>query len=162
MGILKSSSKRKKRSIKTEGASQTRQSVGRASRVNLKKSPVFAHQSEEEFAKILDYYRIRWLYEPRTFPLAWDQQGRVIESFTPDFFLPEFNLYLELTTLKQRLVTKKNHKLRRLKELYPKINIRLFYARDFRNLMIKYGLAGHIAAPDQPIKAAGESRTRRS
>jgi len=125
--------------------------------VKERNGPVFAHQSEKEFAKILDYYQIRWLYEPRTFPLAWDQQGKVIESFTPDFFLPEFNLYLELTTLKQSLVTKKNRKLRRLKELYPQINIRLFYARDFRNLMIKYGLEPHVAESKENVEAGAVS-----
>ncbi|MFQ6058843.1 MAG: hypothetical protein ACE5MB_08220 [Anaerolineae bacterium] len=105
-----------------------------------KKRPQFAHPSEEEFARILDFYQVEWLYEPRTFPLAWDERGNVTEAFTPDFYLPEVDLYVELTTLNQRLVTKKNRKLRRLRELYPEINIKLFYCRDFRSLMMKYGL----------------------
>lgn len=102
----------------------------------------FAHPSEEEFAHILDFYQLEWLYEPRTFPLEWDDNGTALESFTPDFYLPAFDLYIELTTLRQSLVTKKNRKLRRLRELYPTINIKLFYGRDFRSLMAKYGLAG--------------------
>lgn len=106
------------------------------------KPVVFAHDSEREFASILDFYRIEWVYEPRSFPLQWDSDGRLTESFTPDFYLPELDLYVELTTLKQSLVTKKNRKLRRLRELYPDINIKLFYGRDFRSLMAKYGLAG--------------------
>lgn len=105
-----------------------------------KKAPRFAHPSEEEFAKILDFYQLEWEYEPRSFPLEWDEEGRLLESFTPDFYLPAFDLYIELTTLKQSLVTKKNRKLRRLRELYPGINIKLFYGRDFRSLMAKYGL----------------------
>lgn len=105
------------------------------------KPVVFAHDSEREFASILDFYQIDWMYEPRTFPLQWDSEGRLIECFTPDFYLPEFDLYVELTTLKQSLVTKKNRKLRRLRELYPEINIKLFYGRDFRSLMAKYGLS---------------------
>ena len=99
----------------------------------------FAHQSERDFASILDFYQIEWRYEPRTFPLEWDSQGNVAESFTPDFYLPELDLYVELTTLKQSLVTKKNRKLRRLRELYPDVNIKLFYGRDYRRLMTKYG-----------------------
>ncbi|HYM91578.1 MAG TPA: hypothetical protein VEW91_08105, partial [bacterium] len=71
----------------------------------------FAHRSEAEFAKILDFYGIRWLYEPRTFPLEWDDRGYVIESFNPDFYLPEYDLFIELTTLKQSLVTRKNRKV---------------------------------------------------
>ena len=104
--------------------------------------PTFAHPSEAEFARILDFYQVPWHYEPRTFPLAWDESGRVIEAFTPDFYLPDADLYIELTTLNQRLVTKKNRKLRRLRELYPDIKIKLLYQRDVRALMFKYGLAG--------------------
>ena len=106
----------------------------------------FAHRSEAEFAKILDFYGIRWEYEPRSFPLEWDDGGRVIESFNPDFYLPEFDLYIELTTLKQSLVTRKNRKVRRLRELYPGINIKIFYGRDFRQLLLKYGFGSTAAA----------------
>ena len=102
--------------------------------------PAFAHPSEEEFAGILDFYQLSWEYEPRSFPLRRDAEGRVTESFTPDFYLPELDLYIELTTLKQSLVTRKNRKLRRLRELYPEIKIKLLYNRDYRNLLFKYGL----------------------
>jgi len=90
-------------------------------------------------ARILDFYAVRWEYEPTTFPILWNLDGDVIESFSPDFYLPELDLYLEMTTLKQRLVRKKNRKLRRLRELYPDIRIKLFYARDFRAMLLKYG-----------------------
>ena len=103
--------------------------------------PRFAHQSEAEFARLLDFYGIRWEYEPRSFPLQWDDHGRAVESFNPDFYLPEIDLYIELTTLKQNLVTKKNRKLRRLRELYPDIRVKIFYGRDYRSLLLKYGLA---------------------
>jgi hypothetical protein len=99
----------------------------------------FAHASEAEMARILDFYAVRWEYEPRTFPILWNLEGTVTESFSPDFYLPDLDLYLEMTTLRQKLVRKKNRKLRRLRELYPAINIKLFYARDFRELMLKYG-----------------------
>lgn len=90
-------------------------------------------------ARILDFYEVRWEYEPTTFPILWNLEGDVVESFAPDFFLPDLGMYLELTTLKQRLVRKKNRKLRRLRELYPDVRIKLFYARDFRAIMLKYG-----------------------
>jgi hypoxanthine phosphoribosyltransferase len=93
------------------------------------------------FANLLDFYRIAWEYEPRSFPVQYDADGRVLESFTPDFYLPEFDLYLELTTMKQSLVTKKNRKVRLLRQLYPKLNIQVFYQKDFENLIFKYGLA---------------------
>jgi len=101
----------------------------------------FAHPSEEIFANLLDFYRIAWEYEPRSFPIQWDRDGKVSESFTPDFHLPEFELYVELTTMKQSLVTKKNRKVKLLRELYPHINIQVFYQKDFENLIFKYGLA---------------------
>src|SRR4029077_1984853 len=86
----------------------------------------FAHPSEQEFARFLDYYRIRGQYEPVSFPIAWEG-SRVAEMFTPDFYLPEHDLYIELTTMKQSLVTPKNRKLRLLREVYPDINVRLLY-----------------------------------
>src|ERR671936_1640898 len=96
-------------------------------------------------ARIVDFYAVRWEYEPDTYPILWNLDGDVVESFAPDFYLPDLDLYLEMTTLKQRLVRKKNRKLRRLRELYPSVNIKLFYARDFRALMLKYGKLALVA-----------------
>lgn len=106
----------------------------------------FAHPSEEEFAKVLDYYQIRWEYEPKTFPLAWDEAGNATEAFSPDFYLVDFDLFIELTTLKQSLVTEKNRKIRRFRELYPEVTLKVFYGRDYRNLLAKYGLAKKISS----------------
>lgn len=108
---------------------------------------LFAHPSEEQFAHILSYYRIQWIYEPRTFPVRWDQAGRVVESFTPDFYLPELDLYVELTTLRQSLVTKKNRKLRLLRRLHPEVNVKLFYRSDFEQLLGKYAVMGKVPVP---------------
>lgn len=104
----------------------------------------FAHPSERIAAEILEFYQIRWEYEPTVFPLEWDGNGNVIASFSPDFYLPDLDLYIELTTMSQKLVTKKNRKVRRVRELYPDINIKIFYQRDFRNLLMKYGIPEHI------------------
>ncbi|HSP08381.1 MAG TPA: hypoxanthine phosphoribosyltransferase [Candidatus Dormibacteraeota bacterium] len=99
----------------------------------------FAHPSEQEFARFLDYYRIRWVYEPMSFPISWEEDARVSEMFTPDFYLPEHDLYIELTTMKQSLVTPKNRKLRLVRELYPEINVRLLYRKDYQQLLAKAG-----------------------
>ncbi len=106
----------------------------------------FAHPSEAEFARILDFYGVRWEYEPRSFPLRWEGD-RVLEMFTPDFYLPDLDLYVELTTLKQSLVTQKNRKLRQLRQLYPDIKIKLLYKRDYHRLLAKYGY-GPLAHAD--------------
>lgn len=102
--------------------------------------PHFAHSSEKEFAKLLDFYRIKWLYEPKTFILECDSEGNITSAFTPDFYLPDFDLYIELTTQRQRLVNYKNRKIKRLKELYPDINIKMIYGKDYKNILRKFGL----------------------
>ena len=116
------------------------------------RSTTFAHPSEEDFAKLLDFYCIEWLYEPRTFPLRWEGD-KIAEMFTPDFYLPELDLYVELTTLKQNLLTEKNRKLRRLKELHPEVNVRLLNKNDFLKLLAKYGYG-----PLGEAKVAGVDR----
>src|SRR6202171_5219968 len=103
----------------------------------------FAHPSEQEFARFLDYYRIRWVYEPMSFPIAWEGT-RVSEMFTPDFYLPEHDMYVELTTMKQSLVTPKNRKVRLLRELYPELNVRLLYRKDYQQLLAKAGYGAAV------------------
>lgn len=102
--------------------------------------PCFAHEVELECAKLLDYYGIPWMYEPHTFVLEEGPDGRVIEAFSPDFYLPEQDLYVELTVMKQSLVTRKNRKLRKLRERYPEVNVKLFYRRDIERLAQRYRL----------------------
>ena len=102
--------------------------------------PRFVNVAELEYAKILDYHGVPWLYEPRTFVLEEDEEGRVVEAFTPDFYLPDQDLFIEVTVMKQSLVTRKNRKLRKLRERYPEIRIKLFYKRDLERLAQRYGL----------------------
>lgn len=108
----------------------------------------FSHPAEEAFARVLDFYEVEWQYEPTTFPLEWDEDGRVITAFSPDFYLAEDDLYIELTTMKQSLVTKKNRKLRLLHELYPHVKCKLMYRKDVENLAVKYGLFENGPMPD--------------
>jgi hypoxanthine phosphoribosyltransferase len=107
--------------------------------------PRFGHPVELEFAKLLDFYGMPWQYEPTTFPLEWEDDGsggkRVTRAFTPDFYLPEQDLYIETTVMKQSLVTRKNRKLRELRVRYPEVRIKLFYRRDFEKLAQRFGFA---------------------
>ena len=96
--------------------------------------PRFVNEVELECAKMLDFYGVPWEYEPRTFVLEQDADGRVTSAFTPDFYLPEQDLYVEVTVMRQSLVTRKNRKLRELKRLYPEVNVKLFYRRDIERL----------------------------
>ena len=102
-------------------------------------APRFASPAELECAKVLDYYGVPWLYEPRTFVLE-QEDGRVTEAFTPDFYLPDQDLFVEVTVMKQSLVTRKNRKLRKLRQLHPEVRVKLFYKRDLERLAQRYGL----------------------
>jgi hypothetical protein len=102
--------------------------------------PRFANRSELECAKILDFYGIPWEYEPRSFVLERDDEGRIVSAFTPDFYLPEQDLFIEVTVMKQSLVTRKNRKLRELRRLYPDVRVKLFYRKDIESLAQRYQL----------------------
>lgn len=117
-------------------------SAGAAAETSALKSDTvsFAHASERQFARLLDFYQIEWEYEPRSFDLERDHHGNVTQRFTPDFYLPQYDLYIEITTLNQKLVTKKNRKIRKLRELHPGVNCKIFYQRDYLSLVTKYGL----------------------
>ena len=109
--------------------------------------PRFVNESERECAELLDFYGIAWEYEPVTFVLETDDEGRVAEAFRPDFYLPELNLFLEVTTMRQELVTKKNRKVRKLRQRYPDVNVRLFYRRDIEALGQKLRSRAASTAP---------------
>jgi hypothetical protein len=101
---------------------------------------------------LLDFYAIVWEYEPRTFVLMRDRDGNPVQAFSPDFYLPAYDLYIEITTLNQKLVTKKNRKARLVQELYPDVSVRVLYQRDYLHLLVKYGLE----PPSQLSAALGE------
>jgi hypoxanthine phosphoribosyltransferase len=102
--------------------------------------PRFVNRAELEVARLLDYYRIPWKYEPHSFPLEEDEDGNVTEAACPDFYLVEQDLYLEVTTMRQALVTRKNRKMRKLRERYPDVKVKLFYRRDVERLVERYGI----------------------
>jgi hypothetical protein len=137
---------------------------------NSRSGPVrFSHPAEQAFANILDFYMIEWQYEPTTFPLGWDEEGRVTAAFTPDFYLVEDNLYIELTTMQQRHVTTKNRKLRLLRELYPDVKCKLMYRKDIENLAVKYRLfedgplpkLGPAAESGDAVEGSDETEARK-
>lgn len=100
----------------------------------------FQHRSEHQFARLLDHYGIEWEYEPDEFAIGWDDDGQMIAAFRPDFYLPAFDTYIEITTSQQKLVTKKNRKLRLLREHHPEVKVKLFYQRDYLELARSFGI----------------------
>jgi len=107
---------------------------------------VFSHPSERELAHVLDFYGIEWRYEPVTFPLRWDEEGNLLEAFSPDFYLVEQDLYVELTTLRSKLMRIKRRKIKRIQELYPEINIRMWTRKDFERLLERFGMQDRQAS----------------
>jgi hypothetical protein len=107
---------------------------------------LFAHESEWQFAQLLDFYGVRWEYEPVEFVLDWHPDGTARSAFCPDFYLPDHDCFVELTTLNQKLVTKKNAKVRKLRELHPHVDVKLLYQRDYLALLAKHG----ISRPSSP------------
>jgi hypoxanthine phosphoribosyltransferase len=83
---------------------------------------------------------IEWEYEPVEFTLTWSDQGHPTAGFRPDFWLPAQRCFVELTTADQRLVTRKNAKIRRLRQLYPDVALVVVYQRDFLSLLARNGL----------------------
>ncbi len=113
--------------------------------------PPFSHPVEAEFARILEFYGIPWEYEPRTFALGYDQTGNVTEAFSPDFYLPDQDLYVELTTMQPHQIRHKNRKLRRLRALHPAINVKLFKRGDIRALLLKFGVESYPGLMDNQL-----------
>ena len=103
------------------------------------------------------------MYEPRAFPIAWDDDGTPSRFFTPDFYLSGDDLFIEITTMNQKLVTKKNRKVRRLKELYPDVSCKVFYQRDYLHLLVKYGLEepDHMEEVPAPTRIPGPLQVTR-
>lgn len=107
---------------------------------NLSEVPVFKNEAESEFAQLLDMYNIEWKYEPKTFPIEWDAEGNVTKAFSPDFYLTNFDTYIEITAMNQKYVTEKNRKLKRMRELYPGTNVKIVYKKDLNSLAQRFNL----------------------
>lgn len=97
---------------------------------------IFAHYSEKLFAEHLNLFDINWIYEPKSFPLKWGS-GAIKMMFTPDFYLPEYNTYIEITTMDQKLITKKQKKIKLARKLYPQTSFKLINEKEFYNFLTK-------------------------
>jgi hypothetical protein len=106
---------------------------------------------------LLDFYGVTWQYEPVEFVLERDRSGEPVAAFRPDFLLPAHDLFVEVTTLNQKLVTKKNRKVRRLLELYPEVSIKVLYQRDYLNLLVKFGLERPSQLGDVSVEGGDRS-----
>lgn len=101
----------------------------------------FGHPSELALAQLLDFYQIVWEYEPTLFPVAWDNAGNATRYFRPDFYLPNFGVYLELTAATaSSVLNSKNKNMRLLRKHYPGVAIRLIGRDTLSGITRRYGL----------------------
>ncbi|MDF1595683.1 MAG: hypothetical protein P1T08_06260 [Acidimicrobiia bacterium] len=112
---------------------------------------------------LLDFYGLPWDYEPRSFEIEFDEDGTPTSFFTPDFYLPDEDMFIEITTMNQKLVTKKNRKVRRLLEFHPEIRCKILYQRDYLHLVVKYGLEepGQLDDASLPSRIPGPPQITR-
>lgn len=94
----------------------------------------FAHNSEKIFAEHLDLFDIDWVYEPTSFPLKWGS-GAIRMMFTPDFYIPSLDIFVEITTMNQKLITRKSKKIKIAKKLYPEKHFKLINEKEFYNFL---------------------------
>ena len=113
----------------------------------------FAHPVERELAEALDAHAIPWLYEPRTFVLERAIDGRPVEAITPDFYLPDQDVYVECSVQRIALLGKKRRKIRKLRERYG-VTVALFDRRDFDRFAERYGLVFSTTMPSQASSAS--------
>jgi len=83
----------------------------------------FLHASETEFARMLDARDITWRYKPRTFAVEWDEEGNFIDCFTPDFFLPDYEMYVVLIAPYRSVPDGKTKRVKLLRRQHPEIRI---------------------------------------
>lgn len=108
----------------------------------------FAHPIERQFAEALAADGIPWLYEPTTFVLEQDANGNATEAITPDFYLPDQDVYVECTVQRIALLRRKRRKIEKLRKRYG-ITIALFDSRDFDRFRVRWGLAFSTTTPSQ-------------
>lgn len=107
--------------------------------------PSFVHPVERELACVFDELGIQWEYEPHTLVLERHDDGSVKEAFTPDFFLPELGIYVELTVMRQRLTNRKRRKASKARTRSG-VTVEILFRRDLERLARRWRLPGLAAA----------------
>jgi hypothetical protein len=92
---------------------------------------MFVTPEEERFERMLRKHSIPWEYESHLITFALDPKIGVADAgFNPDFYLPEWDIYVELTGGGAASMRKKRSKIRRAVDLYPYLRIRLLDEGD--------------------------------
>ena len=97
-------------------------------RQDISKNIYFYSRWEANFARLLNYLKIKWKYEPKTFDLG-------LQKYTPDFYLPDSNEYIEVKNFLWKYSKERDKKFRKL---YPDIKLKLLLSNDYLKLQIKY------------------------
>jgi len=107
----------------------------------------FAHPVERELAAMFDELGLAWEYEPHTFVLERNPDGSIREAFTPDFYLPQLDLYVECTVMRQARTHRKRRKVRKARDRAG-VNVEVLFRRDFTRLAERWQLERLARAVD--------------
>jgi len=95
-------------------------------------TPGFISTTHQEFASFLSRSAIAWRYKPRTFAIEWDAEGNLLDSITPDFYLPDCRQYLALSTEQENCAASIARRLRLLNRIHPELDVRLIAGSNYK------------------------------
>ena len=82
---------------------------------------------EANTARLLEFQKRTWQYEPKTFWFEAIRRG--VRSYKPDFYLPKEDIYIEV---KGYLDAKSKTKLKRMAKYHPKVKIEVWDSEFFK------------------------------
>ena len=88
----------------------------------------FYSRWEANIARLFNYLGIRWQHQPKIFNL-------VSQNYTPDFYLPDDDIYIEVKNFLWKYSKIRDRKFRKL---YPDIKLTLLLKKDYLELEKKY------------------------
>jgi len=88
----------------------------------------FYSRWEANIARLFNYLGVKWLYQPKTFDLG-------SQNYTPDFYLPDRNAYVEVKNFLWKYSKIRDRKFRKI---YPDINLTLLLKKNYLKLENKY------------------------
>jgi len=97
-------------------------------RKDISKTIYFYSRWEANIARLFNYSGIKWTYQQKTFDLG-------SQNYTPDFYLPDGDIYIEVKNFLWRYSKTRDRKFRKI---YPGIKLTLLLKKDYLELEKKY------------------------
>lgn len=97
-------------------------------RKDISKTIYFYSRWEANIARLFNYSDIKWKHQPKIFDLK-------TQTYTPDFYLPEYDMYIEVKNFLWKYSEIRDRKFRKL---YPDINLILLLKKNYLELEKEY------------------------